>query len=86
MKSGMNQERKQPNLAICLTFVFILPVIYVLSLGPLVWVWTKIVRSTPDWLNTAFELYMFPANFVSERSPESVQMALHAYVGFFIGA
>jgi hypothetical protein len=81
----MSDDRKQPSVGLCVSFVALLPVLYFVSLGPLAWVWTQSEPSSPQWLGTAFEFYFAPAAFVYDNSPAPVQEVMKAYVGFFTG-
>ena len=84
----MSEERKKSGAgawtAGILGGLILLTVLYGLSLGPLVWILAQSEPTSPLWLETAFEYYCFPASIVYAVSPERVQHAMDAYIGFFI--
>jgi len=79
----MNDDRRQPTVAIGIALVILLPVLYFLSLRPLVLVWTLTEPTTPPWLETAFDFYVAPAGFAYDHSPEPIRSVMDGYVGFF---
>lgn len=55
------------------------PVLYVLSLGPLVWCLSHNRR--PAWMNDTFvDQYARPSNWIAEHSPKPVSDVIVAYI------
>jgi hypothetical protein len=75
----MSDPRKQPSVVwLSVALVVALPVAYVLSLGPLVGIVSRI-DDVPVWLATAWGYYAIPGQLVYLNSPEIVQDALEGY-------
>jgi hypothetical protein len=81
----MSEQRQQLGIGLCVAFVIALPVLYFLSIGPVVWITSRIEDNLPEWADTSIEYYYVPAEFVYELSPELVQDAMTEYVGLFVG-
>jgi len=64
--------------------LILLTVLYGLSLGPMIWVWTVTDPSTPRWLENTLGVYFVPANLVYNNSPDSVQRVVDNYVQLFV--
>ncbi len=79
----MSQDRKHPGIALYLACVVAVPVIYFASIGPVVWMYSRIAGASPEWVETSLEYYFLPAELVHDHSPEPVQQAMEAYVELF---
>jgi len=63
----------------------LIPALYFVSLGPMVWMFSRIEVDAPDWLDSAIDVYFLPVRLVHENSPEPVREALESYVNWFEG-
>ncbi|MGE5194137.1 MAG: hypothetical protein ACM3U2_16700 [Deltaproteobacteria bacterium] len=81
---AMSNERKQPGIGLFAACIVALPVLYCLSLGPVVWTWSRTLPNTPEWLDAAFNTYLVPANLLYDNAPQPLPKALDAYVELFI--
>ncbi len=79
----MSEERKQPGIGLYVAVVLAMPILYFLSVGPVVWMFSRIEDSVPEFVETSLSFYFVPAQFVHENSPELVREALEGYVGMF---
>ena len=61
--------------------VLALPVMYELSLGPLVSLLSR--DAIPGWCQPAVSIYLIPTNFVYNHAPEPVQRVMSGYVGMW---
>ena len=75
-------ERKTSPTAVAVLCLIAVPLLYFVSLGPVIWVWSK--TSPSGWAATAFDAYVFPAQFAYDHAPEPVPSALNAYAEFFV--
>ena len=79
---ALNEGRKQPSIGFCIATVLVPLVVYFLSLGPVVWGFSRI-DDPPQWLTTVAEGYIAPARFVHDHGPEPVKRVLFSYVVWF---
>jgi hypothetical protein len=78
MSAEKQKSRAAPLMACCLIVLMLLPVLYVLSLGPAVWLVER------QMLNLEIaQWFYFPLEFLSERS-EFIRNSLTWYVGLFV--
>ncbi len=78
----MSDERQKPSLAFWATVTLIgLPVLYVLSVGPVAWT----SRFMPKWLGNALVVVYSPLEWIYKNGPAPIHEALDWYVSFFRG-
>ena len=82
---GMSEHRKPPSVGLCLALIAAVPVLYFLSIGPVVWIWSRTKPPTPEWLDATFSVYCMPAEFVYENAGPQIQAAMQCYVELFDG-
>lgn len=76
----MSDERHKPSWAFwATTLLMVLPVLYVLSIGPVAWT----SRFMPEWMTNALVTLYRPLEWIYEHGPESIHDALDWYVNLF---
>ncbi len=76
----MSDERHKPSgtFWVIVTLV-VLPVLYVLSIGPVAWT----SRLMPEWLGNAVVVFYWPLEWIYQHGPVPIHDALDWYVHLF---
>ena len=74
----MSDDRKRPLWPWIVVLLFGLPVLYVLSMWPLLWLWSR--DMIPNWSHPAIPAYIIPMNYVLTRAPKPAQEAIVGYI------
>ena len=73
----MTSERKHPSAAFWATVVVVVPVLYVLSAGPINWLMYRGILK--GWPLAVFSAVYWPLRWLIENGPEPVSNALRWY-------
>jgi len=82
----MSEQRKNPVWPWIAVMLLMLPVLYLVSLGPWVWLLTHHVlpKSLELWLVRATNSYAAPSNFVHDHAPQPVQKIMEGYIQLWL--
>lgn len=78
-----DDNNRQPSIPIwCVALVLLAPVLYFLSLGPIVWLHRR-YHPFEGWSMTVVSAYVVPAEFAIEVAPEGGRKAMESYLSLW---
>jgi hypothetical protein len=77
----MRDDWKKPLWPWIAALLILLPVLYLLSMWPLLWLFSR--DMIPNWSRQVLSVYIIPINYACERAPKPVQEAVTEFVRLF---